>query len=311
MSVTLLTGMKPVLVRESARVHPDKVLKQHHCRPPDGRICPMRPEGAANPRGEAQGGSPPATRSRPQKDRSSRRNQGQRPPGPRRTRAGGFGPPAGLGSTWRGGRGDGPCHGNDAVPPPLRAGTGNALRFPARAERCHQDRCCPHQERPAPAPGGREAPAGGGAGAGRGLWPPGGREGSVALWQGRWPLPWQRRSSAAASGGNRKRMRFPRPCGTVPRRPAGPGTPQASARPGGREAPAGGGAGAGRGFGPPAGQGSAGRCGRGDGPCQDAQGARRRKSFPRSGQAAPATGTFSAPFRRRCLTGMPWLEVLS
>jgi hypothetical protein len=38
-------------------------------------------------------------------------------------------------------------------------------------------------------PGGREAPAGGGAGAGRGLWAPGWPGISVALWQGRWPLP--------------------------------------------------------------------------------------------------------------------------
>ena len=38
-------------------------------------------------------------------------------------------------------------------------------------------------------PGGREAPAMGGAGAGRGLWVPGGPGVSLALWQGRWPLP--------------------------------------------------------------------------------------------------------------------------
>ncbi|MCA3472720.1 MAG: transposase [Rhodobacter sp.] len=37
------------------------------------------------------------------------------------------------------------------------------------------------------------------------------------------------------------------------------------------------------------------RCGRGDGPCQDAQGARRRKRFPLCGQAAHAAATFSAP----------------
>ena len=49
-------------------------------------------------------------------------------------------------------------------------------------------------------------------------------------------------------GGNRKRdLRFPRPRGTVPRRPERPGDTEASARPGGREAPAVGGAGAGRG----------------------------------------------------------------
>jgi len=76
------------------------------------------------------------------------------------------------------------------------------------------------------------------------------------------------RPSGPSTGGIRKRdPRFPRPCGTAPRRPAGSGTTQASARPGGREAPAGGGPGAGRGLWPPAGQGSVWRCRRGDGPC--------------------------------------------
>jgi len=66
---------------------------------------------------------------------------------------------------------------------------------------------------------------------------------SVALWQGRWPLPWQRRwrfglcSSAPSPGGMRKRTAFPRPCGTVPRRTAGPGT-TAGQRPTRREASA-------------------------------------------------------------------------
>ncbi len=92
---------------------------------------------------------------------------------------------------------------------------------PARAELCHQDPCHPHQQRPAPGPAGEKRPPWGGAGAGRGLWAPGRREGSGALWQGRWPLP---------------------------------------------------------------------GCGR----------ARRRKRCPRSGQAAPAVGTFSAA----CQSGM-------
>jgi len=63
----------------------------------------------------------------------------------------------------------------------------------------------------------------------------------------------------APLGSIRKRdPRFARPCATLPCRPAGPGTTQASARPGGREAPAGGGAGAGRGLWPPAGKGQRG-----------------------------------------------------
>ena len=43
------------------------------------------------------------------------------------------------------------------------------------------------------------------------------------------------------------------------------------------------------------GQGSAGHHGRGEGPCQDAQGARRQKGFPLFGRAAPAADPFSAP----------------
>ena len=87
------------------------------------------------------------------------------------------------------------------------------------------------------------------------------------------PCQWRGDSAFASPGGIRKRdPRFPRPSGTVPCRPAGPG-PAEGQRP------------------PPAGQGSAWRCRRGDGPCQDAQGARRRKRFPLFGQAAPAAGT--------------------
>jgi hypothetical protein len=72
---------------------------------------------------------------------------------------------------------------------PLRAGTGNALRFP-RPRATLSPRPVPPAPREASArPGGREAPAMGGAGAGRGLWAPGWPGISLALWQGRWPLP--------------------------------------------------------------------------------------------------------------------------
>jgi hypothetical protein len=128
--------------------------------------------------------------------------------------------------------------------------TRKRMRFPARARQCHQDPCNPHQQRP--------APAGGGAGAGRGLWAPGGRGVSVALWQGRWPLP-ELPGIPACSGppslraGTGNAPRFPRPRGTLPPRPVPPTPTEASARPGGREAPAGSGRGAGRGVWPPAG----------------------------------------------------------
>jgi hypothetical protein len=53
-------------------------------------------------------------------------------------------------------------------------------------------------------------------------------------------------------------MRFPRPRGTLPPGPVHPAPTEASARPGGREAPAGGGAGAGRGLWAPGGPGISG-----------------------------------------------------
>jgi len=65
---------------------------------------------------------------------------------------------------------------------------------------------------------------------------------------------------------------------------------------GGQRPPGAGGALAGS-FAPPAGQGSAWRCGKGDGPCQDAHDAHRRKRFPLVGQAAHAAGTFQHPAR--------------
>ena len=105
----------------------------------------------------------------------------KRPPGAGRALAGGFGPPAGQGSAWRCGRGDGPCHGNDAVPPPLRAGTGNALRVPARARRFPVDRQVQAPRRP--------APAGGWGGRWLRVLAPGWPGINVAPWQGRWPLP--------------------------------------------------------------------------------------------------------------------------
>ena len=77
-------------------------------------------------------------------------------------------PSAGMGSGWRCGRGDGPCHGNgaggsDSVVPP-RSGREKETHcvFPARAERCHQDPCHPHQQRSAPDPAGEKRPPGAG-----------------------------------------------------------------------------------------------------------------------------------------------------
>ena len=78
------------------------------------------------------------------------------------------------------------------VPSPLRAGTGNAPRFPARARRCPVDRQVREQRQASARPGGREAPARGGAGAGRGLWPPAGGQ------------RWHRMAWAMATAGPRE-----------------------------------------------------------------------------------------------------------
>lgn len=64
--------------------------------------------------------------------------------------------------------------------------------------------------------------------------------------------------SFGSSGGKRKRIAFPRPRGTVLQRPVQPAPREASARPGGGEAPADGGAGAGRGLEPRLGKGQRG-----------------------------------------------------
>ncbi len=158
--------------------------------------------------------SPPGHEPRSYKDRPCKRNAGQRPQG---TDAGrGLWPRRVLIRVWRNGRGDGPCIEAVEVPSPLRAGTGNAARFP-------------------------------------------------------------------------------RPRGTLPHRPAGPGTPQASARPGGREAPAEGGAGAGRGLWPPAGQGSAWCCAGAMAPAREAGAV---LSPLRAGETRPA---FPLPARNGAL----------
>jgi hypothetical protein len=154
----------------------------------------------------------------------------KRPPGAGRALAGGFGPPAGVRAAWPYGRGDGPCLGNDAVPPPLRAGTGNACVSPARAERCHQDRCRPHRQRPAPDPAGEKRPPVAGRALAGGFGPPAGQGSAWRCGRGDGPCHWSGERAFVGAGGIRKRTAFPRPCGTVPRRPAGPGTP-ASQRP--------------------------------------------------------------------------------
>jgi hypothetical protein len=76
------------------------------------------------------------------------------------------------------------------APSPVRAGTGNASRFPRPRGTVPRRSAGPGEAEASARPGGGEAPAVGGAGAGRGLWVPGGCVISRALWQRRWPLPW-------------------------------------------------------------------------------------------------------------------------
>ncbi len=131
---------------------------------------------------------------------------------------------------------------------PLRAGPGNAIRVsPARAGRSPADRQVREGQRPAPDPAGAKRPPRAGRALAGGCGPPAGKDQRNALAGATAPAMEAVRVRSSVRAGNGNAARFPRPRGTVPRRPAGPGRTEASARLGGGEAPAGGGAGAGRG----------------------------------------------------------------
>jgi hypothetical protein len=172
----------------------------------------------------------------------------------------GLWPPAGQGSAGRCGRGDGPCQ-SDWASPMVRntapRGGGKAPRFPARAVRCHQDPCHPHQQRPAPDRAGEKRPSGAGRALAGGFGPPADQGSAGHCGRGDGPCHGNDAVPSPLRAGPGNAPCFPRPRATLPPRPVQPVQRKASARPGGRDAPAGGGAGAGRGFGPPAGLGSA------------------------------------------------------
>jgi len=183
--------------------------------------------GKRDPRFPARAERCPVDRQvREQQKASARPGGGEAPAGGGSGAGRGLWHAAGQGSVWRCGRGDGPCHGSGAVPPPLRAGPGNATRVsPARAERCPVDRQVREGQRPAPDPAGAKRPPGAGRALAGGFGPRPVNDRSAVLWQGRWSLPWKRCSPASSPGGTRKRdPRFPRPRATVPCRPAGPST---------------------------------------------------------------------------------------
>jgi hypothetical protein len=215
-------------------------------------------------------------------------------------------PTAGVRAACRCGRGDGPCHGGEAggsdsdLPPPVRAGSGNACVSPARAGQCPVDRQVQAHRRPAPDPAGGKRPPRAGRALAGGFGPPAGLGSAQRCGRGDGPRHGGEAGGSDADlpaplrAGPRNARRFPRPRGTVHRRPAGPGIAEASARPGGREAPAGDGAGAGRGLWAPGGPGIGGTRWQGRwplplkrgwcfGPCSSAPspgGKRKRTAFP-------------------------------
>jgi len=152
--------------------------------------------------------------------------------------------------------------------PHVRAGSGNAARFPARADRCHQDPCTPHQQRPAPDPAGEKRPPGAGSGAGRGLWPPAGQGSAWRCGRGDGLCHCSGEGPFASEGGIRKRIAFPPPARDGPLQPGRSGKDR-----GQRPTRRGRSARHGRGGRWPGALGPrpvlipAWRCGRGDGPC--------------------------------------------
>jgi hypothetical protein len=156
---------------------------------------------------------------------------------------------------------------------PVRAEAGNAPRFPARARRCPVNLRVREQQRPAPDPAGAKRPPGAGRVLAGGFGP---------------RLAWRQRGDVAGAmapanktalevprcdlfasspGGIRKRTAFPPPLHDAHNRTIPPSATQASARPGGREAPAKGRDGRWPGALAPGWPGGNAPRGRGDGPC--------------------------------------------
>ena len=144
-------------------------------RPPACRDNPFDPGNGIAPSGRDQKrrpAFPPPLRDAATRTGATRTNTGQRPPGAGRALAGGFGPPAGVGSAWRCGRGDGPGQGAQSAHAGARGSlfpVGQPMRL-ARSQHPVRRRAafCPARTAPvAPclwsAPGSR-APRSGGSG---------------------------------------------------------------------------------------------------------------------------------------------------
>jgi hypothetical protein len=155
---------------------------------------------------------------------------GQRLPGAGRALAGGLGPRLAWDQRGAVAGAMAPAIEAAKVRSLVRAGPGNAPRFPARAGQCPVDRHVQKQRRPAPDPAGEKRPPGAGRALAGGFGPPAGLGSAWRCGRGDSPCQCSGEGAFVGAGGTRKRTAFPRPRGTVPRRPAGPGITEASAR---------------------------------------------------------------------------------
>jgi hypothetical protein len=272
----------------------NRLRGKHPGRPPDGKLPASGAGMTAWADPETQRLSPPGERPQRRGAVSPSTTAGQRPPGAGRALAGGFGPPAGLGSAWRCGRGDGPCqryrasrHSREHRPSGREKET-HCVSPPARyaATKTVSTRTDRGQR---PTRRARSARRWRG-----GRWPGalGPRRAWGATWRcGRGDGPCQRYRASRHSQEHRPSGRDPEThCVSPPARDAA--TKTGASRTNGRPAPDPAGEkrppGAGRalagGFGPPAGLGSAWRCGRGDGPCQSDRASRHSREHRPSGR---------------------------
>ncbi len=179
---------------------------------------------------------------------------------------------------------------------------------PARARRCHQDPRNPHQQRPAPDPAGEKRPPWAGRALAGGFGPPA-RQGSA--WRcGRGDGPCHGNGAGGSDSDRPRPLRAgkgnacvsPARAGRFPVDRQVREKQKASARPGGREAPAGGGAGAGRGLWAPGGPGISGTLWQGRWPLPGCARRAQAEGYPafRSGSPCgrPFFSTLLAPGAR-------------
>jgi hypothetical protein len=184
--------------------------------PTRGRDCPFGREQETHCVSPAGAGRFPVDRQVQAQQRPAPDPAGEkRPPGAGRALAGGFGPPAGLGSAWRCGRGDGPCHCSGERAFIGAGGTRKCTAFPPPVRDSS-----PQIGRSRHTAGQRPTRRAGSARRGRGgRWPGAlgprrakGQRGTVAGAMA--PAIEAVKGLSSLRAG--KRTAFPRPCGTVP-----------------------------------------------------------------------------------------------